>query len=129
MKLPEYKHTFPSWPPTKLSSIVRMDPQGLDLLEKMLVYEPVDRISARKSLSHPFIAGAPLVKPPLINFKIPDQPNNCQCSGHLQLQQQQQLSHQPLMQIHPGINQHQPQPVASYAQQIPRHHYGPRPGL
>jgi len=54
-KLPDYKPAnFPHWTAQPLSSIVNLDPLGLDLLEKMLTYEPSRRISAKEALSHPY---------------------------------------------------------------------------
>ena len=53
--LVDYKHTFPQWSPQPLSSVRGLtDPLAIDLLEKMLVYEPSRRISAREALSHPY---------------------------------------------------------------------------
>jgi len=54
-KLPEYQPTFPQHPPQPLSKIIpQLDSAGIDLLEKMLQYEPVKRISAKSALQHPF---------------------------------------------------------------------------
>jgi serine/threonine protein kinase len=54
-KLPDYKPTnFPHWNAQPLSSIVTLDPLGLDLLGKMLTYEPSRRVSAKEALSHPY---------------------------------------------------------------------------
>ncbi|KAL6646155.1 hypothetical protein ACP70R_017763 [Stipagrostis hirtigluma subsp. patula] len=53
-KLPNW-HVYPQWKPSKLSSVVPgLDADGLDLLEKMLQYEPAKRISAKKSMEHPY---------------------------------------------------------------------------
>lgn len=38
----------------ELISPVLIDDQGLDLLQKMLEYDPARRISARKALEHPY---------------------------------------------------------------------------
>ncbi|KAL6858939.1 hypothetical protein ACP4OV_017941 [Aristida adscensionis] len=51
-------HVYPQWKPTNLSSVVPgLDADGLDLLEKMLQYDPVKRISAKKSMEHPYFNG------------------------------------------------------------------------
>ncbi|KAL6999310.1 Cyclin-dependent kinase B2-2 [Sarracenia purpurea var. burkii] len=48
-------HEYPQWSPQKLSSIVpNLDEDGLDLLLKMLQYEPSKRISAKKAMEHPY---------------------------------------------------------------------------
>jgi len=54
-ELPEYKADFPVFQPQKLSSVVPgLDEDGYDLIQKMLQYDPNQRISAAKALSHPF---------------------------------------------------------------------------
>lgn len=54
--LPDWKSTFPQWPaPADWSAIVpQLDSDGLDLLQRMLVYEPGRRISARQALEHAY---------------------------------------------------------------------------
>eukprot|EP00741_Cyanophora_paradoxa_P024531 tig00000269_g23685.t1 len=54
-QLPDYKNTFPNWPVQSLAKAVpQLDAAGLDLLSKMLVYEPAKRISAKAALEHPY---------------------------------------------------------------------------
>jgi serine/threonine protein kinase len=51
----DFKATFPQWSPQSLSSILPdMEPEGLDLLSQMLVYEPGKRISSVAALRHPY---------------------------------------------------------------------------
>uniref|UniRef100_A0A0D9X9P2 Protein kinase domain-containing protein n=1 Tax=Leersia perrieri TaxID=77586 RepID=A0A0D9X9P2_9ORYZ len=53
-KLPNW-HEYPQWNPSKVSDVVGgLDTDGLDLLEKMLQYEPAKRISAKKAMEHPY---------------------------------------------------------------------------
>ena len=53
--LTDYKHTFPQWQPQPLTAVKGLtDPLAIDLLTKMLVYEPSKRISAREALMHPY---------------------------------------------------------------------------
>nr|QZZ92776.1 cyclin-dependent kinase B 1;2 [Larix kaempferi] len=48
-------HIYPEWRPQDISRAVpEMEPSGVDLLTKMLVYEPSKRISAKKALQHPY---------------------------------------------------------------------------
>jgi len=55
-KLPDYSPAnFPQWSPQPLNKVVPlMDPLALDLLERMLRYEPSKRISAKEALEHPY---------------------------------------------------------------------------
>ncbi|KAG6841179.1 Cyclin-dependent kinase catalytic subunit [Blastosporella zonata] len=53
--LPDYKPTFPQWSRQDLARIVpTLDETGLDILEKTLIYNSADRISAKKALAHPY---------------------------------------------------------------------------
>lgn len=54
-ELPDYKASFPSWKENILSSLVPdMDDNALDLLNKMLAYNPSQRLSAKEALRHPY---------------------------------------------------------------------------
>jgi len=51
----DYKTAFPKYPPIKLRNAVsNLDDLGYDLLEKMVCYDPGQRLSAVKCLEHPF---------------------------------------------------------------------------
>eukprot|EP00958_Prasinococcus_capsulatus_P015348 scaffold1630_cov298-Prasinococcus_capsulatus_cf.AAC.3 len=54
--LPNFnRDMFPSWARRDLREVVPdLEPAGVDLLSKMLVYEPTARISARLALAHPY---------------------------------------------------------------------------
>lgn len=58
-KLKEYKATFPNWRSDnsiieKIVSGSNLDLFGLDLLKRMLVYDPTARITAKAALNHPY---------------------------------------------------------------------------
>lgn len=54
-KLRDYKRTFPNWSATILSrSIHNLDPAGVDLLQRMLTYDPTARITAKEALAHQY---------------------------------------------------------------------------
>ncbi|OMH84842.1 Cyclin-dependent kinase 1 [Zancudomyces culisetae] len=53
--LPDYKPSFPKWQPQALEKLIpELDADGIDLLKKMLIYDPAHRISAKKALLHPY---------------------------------------------------------------------------
>lgn len=57
--LPYYRNTFPCWSGNKLSQVPglsALDANGLDLLSRMLIYEPNKRISCKAALEHPYFA-------------------------------------------------------------------------
>ncbi|XP_065837996.1 cyclin-dependent kinase 1-like [Oscarella lobularis] len=54
-QLPDYKPTFPKWTSQPLTKVVPgLDPLGIDLLQKMLVYNPAKRISAKAAIEHSY---------------------------------------------------------------------------
>jgi len=55
--LPDYKPSFPKWKKQELGKVFEnCHPTAIDVLEKMLIYEPSQRISAREALRHPYFA-------------------------------------------------------------------------
>mmetsp|Transcript_10192 Transcript_10192/g.18009 ORF Transcript_10192/g.18009 Transcript_10192/m.18009 type:complete len:310 (-) Transcript_10192:629-1558(-) len=54
-QLPDYSAVFPQWQAQPLSTAVScLDPDALDLLGKMLTYEPGERVTAKHALQHPW---------------------------------------------------------------------------
>ncbi|XP_059476060.1 cyclin-dependent kinase 1-like [Neocloeon triangulifer] len=54
-ELPDYKPSFPQWNQNTLGKHVpTINAHGLDLLQKMLIYNPVERLSAKDAVTHPF---------------------------------------------------------------------------
>jgi len=52
---PDWKPNFPNWSPQPLTKAVpNLCEQGIDLLSKMLRYDPGKRISAKQALNHPY---------------------------------------------------------------------------
>ncbi|KAJ3288200.1 cyclin-dependent serine/threonine protein kinase [Borealophlyctis nickersoniae] len=57
-ELPDYKPDFPVYARQSLAAVLpKLDADGIDLLERLLEYQPDRRISAEKALLHPFFAG------------------------------------------------------------------------
>ncbi|KAL6501994.1 Cell division control protein 2 A [Orobanche gracilis] len=53
--LPDFKTSFPKWPPKELATLVpTLNSDGLDLLCKMLCLDPSKRITARGALQHDY---------------------------------------------------------------------------
>ncbi|KAJ3146120.1 Cyclin-dependent kinase catalytic subunit [Geranomyces variabilis] len=57
---PDYKRVFPKWNRQDMSKLVApeiLSPQGVDLLSRLLTYNPAMRISAKQALMHPYFDG------------------------------------------------------------------------
>ncbi|KAI8873995.1 Pkinase-domain-containing protein [Ramicandelaber brevisporus] len=53
--LPDYKPSFPNWEGQNLESVYSgLDEDGIDLLYKLLTYDPSQRISAKRSMQLPY---------------------------------------------------------------------------
>mmetsp|Transcript_68942 Transcript_68942/g.202377 ORF Transcript_68942/g.202377 Transcript_68942/m.202377 type:complete len:313 (+) Transcript_68942:88-1026(+) len=61
-ELPDFKPTFPRWPARGWDAIrntkAQVGTDGIDLLEKLMTYDPKKRLSARKALQHQYLATA-----------------------------------------------------------------------
>ncbi|GMR48636.1 hypothetical protein PMAYCL1PPCAC_18831 [Pristionchus mayeri] len=70
-QFPEYKDTFPKWSNNTLRAklIDRLGDAGCDLLQAMLEYDPVRRISSRAVLSHPYFKGLNMRELPAGDWK------------------------------------------------------------
>jgi len=57
-ELPEFKASFPQWKHKGWENIrntkAQVGVEGIDLLDKMMAYDPKRRLSARKALQHPY---------------------------------------------------------------------------
>ncbi|XP_059469584.1 cyclin-dependent kinase 1-like [Neocloeon triangulifer] len=57
-ELPDYKDSFPQWHQNNLKSAVpTLDHNGLDIMQKMLIYHPAERMSAKEAVKHPYFDG------------------------------------------------------------------------
>ncbi|XP_037961117.1 cyclin-dependent kinase 1-like [Teleopsis dalmanni] len=56
--LPDYKTTFPCWSTYQLNNQLKnLNEKGIDLIKKMLIYDPIHRISAKEILNHSYFDG------------------------------------------------------------------------
>mmetsp|Transcript_5092 Transcript_5092/g.15237 ORF Transcript_5092/g.15237 Transcript_5092/m.15237 type:complete len:308 (+) Transcript_5092:260-1183(+) len=75
-ELPDYKNTFPKWPTRHIrETVTALDDVGLDLLMRMLTYEPSQRITAFAALQHQYFQGIDIrdLNPPLAAQQAPNQ--------------------------------------------------------
>lgn len=65
-QLPEFKSTFPRWPARGWENIrttkAQIGAEGISLLEKLLLYNPSKRLSARQALRHPYFLDIPVAQ-------------------------------------------------------------------
>lgn len=62
-QLPEFQpDVFPQWRGRPLGEVCpSLDPQGLDLLSRMLTYDPQQRVTARMALQHSYFSDIPQI--------------------------------------------------------------------
>lgn len=70
-----FSSTFPNWTNYSLDTAINeklnkrtMDKAGYDLLQKMFVYDPARRISAKAAVKHPYFDDLDKTKLPSYNF-------------------------------------------------------------
>ncbi|KAG5464614.1 hypothetical protein GH5_00063 [Leishmania sp. Ghana 2012 LV757] len=56
-RLPDYRDVFPKWTAKRLGQVLpELHPDAIDLISKMLKYDPRERISAKEALQHPWFS-------------------------------------------------------------------------
>lgn len=72
---PDFKPSFPKWQRNYDDPLVgNLSPDGEDLLELLLMYDPASRISAKKAIIHPYFGNTDYSRtgqqePPIRNFR------------------------------------------------------------
>jgi len=66
-ELPDFKPNFPRWQPRGWSAIrntaAQVGPEGIDLLERLMTYDPRRRLSARQAITHKYFKDAEQTAP------------------------------------------------------------------
>jgi serine/threonine protein kinase len=75
------------------------DEQALDLLDKMLVFDPAKRISVQEALAHPWLAALHDES----DEPVADVPFTFDAPGHLQPQAAAALMLKEVQRFHPGL--------------------------
>lgn len=75
------------------------DEQALDLLDKMLVFDPAKRISVQEALAHPWLAALHDES----DEPVADVPFTFDVPGHLQPQAAAALMLKEVQRFHPGL--------------------------
>ncbi|KAJ2055354.1 negative regulator of the PHO system [Coemansia sp. S155-1] len=135
-QLSNWKNNFPPYPPQRFEQqLPQMDPYAIDLLKKLLVYDPNLRWEAARCLMHPYFQDLWQPPVPQHSLQMPahmheqqqlqqlhmQQQYQHQQNMRLQLQQQQQQQYQQQQHQHPqypqGMNPHQQHPQGPPYQQ------------
>ncbi|KAJ2328726.1 Cyclin-dependent kinase 3 [Coemansia sp. RSA 2681] len=121
-QLSNWKNNFPPFPPQRLEQqLPQMDPYAIDLLKKLLVYDPSLRWEASQCLTHPYFQDLWQQPAPQHSLQMPVHMHEQQQLQQLHMQQQYQ--HQQSMRL-----QLQQQQQQQYQQGMnPRQHHMPPP--
>jgi negative regulator of PHO system len=103
--------TFPQYAKMPFSQVLsKATPQAIDLLERLLKFDPAERISAADALSHPYFTAAPTTAPFGLNSSPGSMPPPVFNFPHPHGQQQQQQMPHPSQYARP------PMPVYNHPQ-------------
>ena len=59
-ELPYWRNNYPDWPGHDISlRLPNLDKDGVDLVEQLLIYDPLNRMSAANALRHPYLNTRP----------------------------------------------------------------------
>ncbi|KAJ2886868.1 negative regulator of the PHO system [Coemansia asiatica] len=109
-RLPNWKNNFPPYPRQRLEQhLPQMDPYAIDLLKKLLVYDPNLRWEASQCLGHAYFRDLwqPAPQIPMMVNPAQMHEQHVQQLQRLQQQQQQQQHIQHLQQLQqPDVNLH-----------------------
>ncbi|KAJ2903878.1 negative regulator of the PHO system [Coemansia aciculifera] len=115
-QLSNWKNNFPPYPPQRFEQqLPQMDPYAIDLLKKLLVYDPNLRWEAGRCLTHPYFQELWQPPAPQHSLQMPVHMHEQQQLQQLHMQQQYQHQHQQSMrlqlqqqqQYQQGVNPHQ----------------------
>lgn len=99
-KARRYLRSLPQCPRSSFRALYpQADPQALDLLDKMLVFDPAKRISVQEALAHPWLSALHDES----DEPVADVPFTFDVPGHLQPQAAAALMLKEVQRFHPEI--------------------------
>lgn len=99
-KARRYLRSLPQCPRADFRSLYpSADPQALDLLDRMLVFDPAQRISVTEALAHPWLAALHDES----DEPVADVPFTFDVPGHLQPQAAAALMLKEVQRFHPEV--------------------------
>ncbi|KAJ2823140.1 negative regulator of the PHO system [Coemansia furcata] len=124
-QLSNWKNNFPPYPPQRFEQqLPQMDPYAIDLLKKLLVYDPTLRWEAAKCLTHPYFQDLWQSQVPQHSLQMPAHMHEQQQLQQIHLQQQYQ--HQQNMRLQMQ-QYHQQQQQQQQQHQHPQYQQGMNP--
>ncbi|KAH9846601.1 Pkinase-domain-containing protein [Lenzites betulinus] len=96
---------YPRYPKIPFQQVVpKASPQAVDLLERLLQFDPSKRISAAEALTHPYFTTNPVYNPPVNMFNAPlTNPNYAYAQAQQQLQGPQPPQQMPHPQMYGAV--------------------------